>query len=116
MIRQTTKYGAKKTSVDNILFDSKAEAEYYIGLKMLQKSGKVKYFELQPEYVLLDPYPDPATGKMIRAIKYRADFLVRYPDGREEVVDVKGVRTETYKLKKKLFESRYGIPIKEVSA
>jgi hypothetical protein len=46
-----------------------------------------------------------------------ADFVVRFPDGRQEVVDVKGSRgtmTEVFKMKKKMFEYRYKIPLKIV--
>jgi hypothetical protein len=50
---------------------------------------------------------------MVRAIKYRADF--QYIEGGQIVVeDVKGRKTDVYKLKKKLFEYRYGMPIREV--
>lgn len=51
-------------------------------------------------------------GKKI--CKYIADFRVTYADGRIEVVDVKGVRTGVYRLKKKLVEAQYGIIIIEV--
>lgn len=54
-------------------------------------------------------------GKMVRPIKYIADFLVKYSDGREEVVDVKGMRTDVYKLKKKLLLHQYPeIDFKEI--
>ena len=46
--------------------------------------------------------------------KYIADFKVTYADGRVEIVDVKGVRTDVYRLKKKLVEAQYGITIVEV--
>lgn len=37
--------------------------------------------------------------------KYVVDFLVRYADGRRELVEVKGYWTPEAKLKKKLFEA-----------
>ena len=36
---------------------------------------------------------------------YVCDFLVRYADGRRELVEVKGVWTDVAKLKRKLFEA-----------
>ena len=36
---------------------------------------------------------------------YVCDFLVRYADGRKELVEVKGVWTPEAKLKRKLFEA-----------
>lgn len=114
-LQRESKYRAKKTEADGITFDSQREAQYYYELKLRKRAGHIKDFELQPVYVLLDPYKHPETGKRVQGIKYRADFLVTYPDGSQEVIDVKGVRTAEYKLKKKLFESKYGVPIKEVS-
>lgn len=110
------KYGARKTTVDGITFDSKAEADYYSQLKLLQRTGEIEDIELQPKFEIIPGYIHPETGKKIRATYYKADFKVTYSDGRQEIIDVKGVRTEVYKLKKKLFEQKYEIPIKEVSA
>jgi len=108
-----SKYRAKKTTVDNIVFDSKAEADYYVELKLLKRAKKIKDFDLQPEYVLVEPFKK--NGKTFRAVKYIADFLVTNLDGSEEVVDVKGMATPVYRLKKTLFESKYPhLTIKEV--
>lgn len=50
-------------------------------------------------------------------MEYVADFKVTYADGRVEIIDCKGMKTEAYKIKKKLFEYRYPeLTIKEVSA
>jgi|HigsolmetaGSP11D_1036233.scaffolds.fasta_scaffold28755_3 Protein of unknown function (DUF1064). len=113
---RTHKYGAKKTRIDGITFDSLAEANYYHELKLLQRAGIVTDFELQPKFELIPSYTHPETGRKIRATYYIADFRVTYADGRQEIIDVKGVRTEAYKLKKRLFEYKYNIPIKEVGA
>lgn len=107
-VKPRHKYNAQKTVIDGIRFDSKAEAEYYLQLKLLQKAGEIVSIELQPEFELL-----PAEkGK--RAVKYVADFLVTYSDGREEIIDVKGVKTAVYRLKKRWVEHKYGIQVKEV--
>lgn len=111
-----SKYGAKKTKLDGYTFDSRAEAAYYSQLKLLKRAGKIRDFSLQPRYGLVDPYKHPKTGKKVRGVEYVADFLVSHLDGSTEVVDVKGVRTEAYKIKKKLFETKYGIAITEVGA
>lgn len=110
------KFGAIRTELDGIVFDSKAEAGYYAELMVLKRTGIVREVQLKPKFVLLLPYPHPQTGKIVRGIAYIADFLVTYQDGRQEVVDVKSnaTKTSTYKLKKKLFESKYGIPLVEV--
>lgn len=111
-----SKYLAKKTMCNGILFDSKAEAKHYSELKLLEKAGIIASIELQPKYLILDGYKCPLTGRKIPATTYTADFLVTYADGRTEVVDVKSEATKTpvYRLKRKMFESKYGIGIVEV--
>lgn len=105
-----SKYNAKKVVIDNIKFDSKAEAAYYQQLKLLKMTGEVVSFDLQPEFILQDSFVK--NGKKYHAIKYRADFLVRYKDGHEELIDVKGMLTNEFILKRKLFEMRYMQSIK----
>jgi hypothetical protein len=56
----------------------------------------------------------PKLGKVIeKECAYYADF-VYYKDGELIVEDVKGVKTEAYKIKKKLMLERYGIRITEI--
>ena len=98
------KYNNKKPEIDGVTFDSQKEANYYVKLKLMKRAGKVERFELQPEFVLLDPKNDRVTG---RGIKYRADFKIVWEDGLEEIIDVKGYKTNIYKLKKKLLLARY---------
>ncbi|PFE27870.1 hypothetical protein CN312_32665, partial [Bacillus thuringiensis] len=45
--------------------------------------------------------------KSFQAITYIADFLVYLPNGEVEVIDIKGVITETFNVKRKLFEYKY---------
>ena len=94
------KYHNKKTMVDGIKFDSDKEDDYYCELRMLKMAGVVKDFVLQPKYELQPKYH--YKGKTVRAINYVADFKVFYTDGHIEVVDVKGVRTKEYLLKRKM--------------
>ena len=98
------KYGAIKTIVDDITFDSKKEARRYVQLKLLVKAGVVTKLELQPRYDLI-----------INTVKcgfYKADFRY-FENGREVVEDVKGMKTPVYNLKKKLIKAIYGIEIFE---
>lgn len=99
------KYNARKTVVDGITFDSQKEAEYYCQLKLRKKAGEITDFELQPVFILQEKYR--LNGKTIRAMKYKADFKVFYPDGRVEIVDVKGYRNQLYRNKIKQLLDRY---------
>ena len=94
------KWKNKPTTIDGITFDSKKEAEYYCELKLLKRAGLVKDFEMQVPYQLQPGYK--RDGRAVRAITYVADFRITYPDGHVEVVDVKGAKTEVYKIKKKI--------------
>ena len=105
------KYNARKVTIDGITFDSQSEGRYYQHLLGLMESGVVESFEMQKPYTLLDKFPHPKTGMTIRAIKYVPDFEVIYTDGRVEVVDVKGMQTDVFRMKCKLFMFRYQIPL-----
>jgi hypothetical protein len=122
-----TKYGSKKTKVDEITFDSHLEALRYIELKRLKQAGIVKDFECQPAFELQPAYRKccnhirgeirrrkdlicPLCGKKMlvtKAISYRADFRITYEDGRVDIEDVKGAETALFKLKRKMFEYRF---------
>ena len=91
--------------MDGIQFDSKMEAKYYHLLKLLQETGEVKAFELQPKFTLQEGFEK--NGKRYQPITYTADFKVLYNDGRTEIVDVKGHETQVFKIKKKMFEYQY---------
>ena len=107
------KYKNKKICIDNHIFDSKKESEEYLRLKVLEKQGLIKDLELQKEYLLQDKFV--INGKTRRKITYRADFsYISTEDDKLHVVDVKGFRTDLYKLKKKLFEYKYNIEIEEI--
>lgn len=99
------KYGAKKTTIDGHTFDSKREAQYYNDLKLLQRVGVVVEVKLQPKFELQPGFKH--RGRKILPITYTADFLVTYKDGRVEVVDVKGMKTQQYQLRKKMLLYRY---------
>lgn len=105
LIMKRHKYGAKKTTIDGIVFDSKVEARYYVYLKTLKERKEIIDFELQPEYVLMDKFK--CNGKIIREIKLKADFLVTRYDKSKIVVDVKGKPTPVAMLKRKLFMYKY---------
>ena len=101
-----SKYRAKKTEVDGILFDSKKEASRYNELKLLERAGVIKDLALQPNFLLQEGFKCQGTH---RKIEYIADFMYFDEEKKETVVeDVKGFKTDVYKLKKKLFLKRYG--------
>ena len=100
--KKLNKYNARKTMVCGRTFDSKREAEIYLDLLSRKQHGEIIRIGLQPSYTLLAGFKDN-TGKNQKPITYTADFFVTYADGRSEVIEVKGVRTRDYLLRKKLF-------------
>jgi len=112
------KYGNKKTVVDGIVFDSKKEANRYCELKLLEKAGEIRDLKRQVKFVLIPAISEyRGCGQRAvcvqKAVTYIADFVYK-ENGEEIVEDVKGMKTEVYKLKKKLLRWRYGITIREV--
>jgi hypothetical protein len=109
------KYGAKPTVVDGIRFASQAEARRYSELKLLQKAGAIRGLVMQPRY---DIYGLAFQAAPVKIAFYKADFRYQVPiiDGWKTIIeDVKGVHTESYRLKKKLVEAQYGITITEIT-
>lgn len=105
-----SKYGNLKTEYNGTVFHSKKEAEYAKTLDWMKKittpSDRVLRYDMQVPFQII------MNG--IKIAKYIADFKVFYADGSEEIIDVKGVRTNIYVLKKKLVEAQYGVKIIEV--
>lgn len=102
-----SKYRAVPVVVDGIRFDSKAEARYYAELKLRERAGEVYEVELQPRFQFVH------NGQLIGT--YRADFKF-WSDAtkRTHVVDVKGVQTEAFKIKRKLMRAFHGIDVEVV--
>lgn len=92
-----SKYGNKKKTVNGFTFDSIKEANRYQELLLLQQAvdSPIEYFLFQVPF-RLEP-----------KITYWADFLIKWKDGRVTVEDTKGVRTQVYKIKKKLMATHY---------
>lgn len=100
--KKANKYNARKTTVCGHTFDSKREAEIYLDLLSRKQHGEIVRIGFQPSYTLLEAFTDN-TGKRQRPITYTADFFVAYADGHAEVIEVKGMHTRDYLLRKKLF-------------
>ena len=100
--KKPNKYNARKTTVCGHTFDSRREAEYYLELLARKQAGEVVRIGFQPKYTLLSAFKDNE-GNRQRAVTYTADFFVTFADGHSEVIEVKGVRTRDYLLRKKLF-------------
>lgn len=99
-----TKYNNRKVTIDGHTFDSTLEANRYCQLKLLQRAGEISNLRLQVPYILQESFKK--NGKTYKAISYIADFVYE-EKGKTIVEDTKGLKTETFKIKQKLFEKRY---------
>jgi len=114
MIRSTRKkhqkYNNTKTEYEGIMFDSKKELYMYIALKKWLDEGRIENLELQKTYEL-QPRFSVRKGKVLRInrpITYTPDFVFfDKQENRLRVLDAKGMKTETYKIKRKLFEYKF---------
>tara|TARA_R110002020_G_scaffold363418_1_gene575729 strand:+ start:2887 stop:3267 length:381 start_codon:yes stop_codon:yes gene_type:complete len=112
-----SKFGNKKVELDGHKFDSQAEAKHYwFTLKPRFEAKEITHLELQPRIRC------EINGKKI--CDYLADFryIDKNTDGRNGakgctvIEDVKGYKTDVYRLKKKLVEALYlGSKIVEIS-
>jgi hypothetical protein len=110
------KYGARKvTAPDGQVFDSQREYTRWCELKLMERAGLIADLKRQVKFVLIPSQKD-AMGKTIeKECSYWADFVYFDHATRQIVVeDAKGMKTEVYKIKKKLVLHKYGIRIKEV--
>lgn len=101
------KYHAIKTEYRGMLCDSKKEAHYYATLDLLKHAAE------QKERVIC--WFPQVTFDFKCGVKYRADAVVCFGDGRWELHEVKSTPTKTaaYRIKRKMFACEYGVKIIE---
>lgn len=95
-----SKYGNKKVVIDVITFDSQAEGRRYQELKLLELAREIYNLRIHPKYEIR--LEEGAAGFV-----YEGDF--EYWDKNDSCVceDVKGYRTDIYKLKIKCARAAY---------
>ncbi len=108
--KRDNKYGrssAADRTYNGKVYDSKLEMQYRQHLDLLQKAGVITRIIEQIQYAV--------DINQIHICNYILDFIVWYKAGHIEYIDCKGMKTPTYKLKKKLVEAYYpNLKIKEV--
>ena len=105
------KYKNKKVIIDGIKFDSQKEGNRYLILRDKLNNGEITNLRLQVKFELQPSFK--INGKAIKTINYIADFTY-YDRDKFIVEDTKGMRTQVYKLKAKMFAYKYGYEIKEI--
>ena len=96
------KFNATRTEHGGRKYDSKAEAKYAAALELRKAAGEVVFW--------LEQVPILLPGN----VRYRVDFLEFHADNTVHFVDVKGMTTPMFTLKKKQVEALYPIEIEVV--
>lgn len=122
--KEPNKYHSEKVTVDGETFDSRKEARRWQELRLLQKAGQISELRRQVKFVLIPTQRGPEEigpkggrkpGKLLeKECSYIADHVFLDQEGKVHVEDTKGVRTEAYRIKKKLMLFVHGIIIEEV--
>jgi hypothetical protein len=96
-----TKYRAKRTEYNGLIYASKFEAGVAQELDLRMAAGEFVKIEPQfriPLYIYL------ANGERAAFRTYVCDFRCEKPDGSYLLVEAKGFKTETYNVKRKILE------------
>ena len=75
------------------------EADHCAELQLLKKAGEIKDFKSQ--------YPIDLVVNGVRICGHIVDFLVTDRAGKDSFVEVKGMETDVWKIKKKLTETLF---------
>lgn len=101
-------------TLDNILFASKMEMKRYQQLKLLEKAGEIQDLTLQPKFELLPAFEK--NGVHFLPINYVGDFSYYDVKTKKRVCeDVKGVETELFKIKRKLFHFKNNMELRIIT-
>lgn len=100
-MRLENKYRNKRVQIDGVKFDSIAEAEYYKELLLLKRCGDIVEIHLQPKCYL-------TTSRIL----YKPDFKIKDKFDRIWYVDIKGVSTNVFKIKARLWKHYGDAPLR----
>lgn len=100
-IKSQSKYRARRTEYNGVVYASKAEATRAAELDLMVRQGIILSWTPQPRFTL--GCPENA---------YVADFSVFYPGPRMFVEDCKGMETPKFKRDKKLWKAYGKFPLR----
>lgn len=120
-----SKYHSRKITRDGETFDSIKEYNRWKELKLLERTGEITELQRQVKFKLIPTQREPCSemnkngifkkGKVLeRECSYIADFTYKNRLGFQVVEDVKGYKTEAYRIKKKMMLYFHHIQIQEI--
>lgn len=109
LLGKGNKFNAKKVREDGYTFDSMAEWRQYLKLRQMQQDREISDLRVHPQFTLRERMQlTLANGKreLLSAIHHRPDFGFT-ENGRQVVLEVKGVRTQDWKMRYNLFRREF---------
>ena len=98
----------KKVILDGYKFDSEMEASFYVLLKSKLENKEIKDLKIHPQFILQDGFVN-GENKKFEPIIYEADFSYSYIGEQViQVVDVKGMITDDFAIKWKMYDYKFG--------
>ena len=110
-----SKYGAIRTTVNGITFDSKAEARRHGQLVLLERAGRIKDLKRQVQFLVAPGVRLHGEKRARPAIRYLADFVYQCPIDGTVIEDVKGMDTPMSRLKRHLVKTVLGLDVRLVT-
>lgn len=95
------KYRAQKTVFNGRRYDSKFEAIIARDLDLRMKAGE--FIEVLPQFKI-EITAHRKDGTLVKLFNYICDFRCQLPDGTYTLIEVKGVLTASYRIKKKALQ------------
>jgi hypothetical protein len=105
------KYGAKKTQVGEVKFDSKKEATRWMELQLLERGSEISELRRQVKVELIGQYR-PLYTRTGRKMKLTFDFAY-IEDGVQVYEDAKGMPTRDYEVRVAVARAM-GLEVREV--
>jgi hypothetical protein len=89
---------------NGVTYDSLLETRYAIKLDLRVAAGDIRSWRRQIPFVLYSGRPESLSAIVC---EIRVDFAITHNDGHTEYVECKGMDTDLYRLKAKMFAACY---------
>ena len=106
-----SKYGAIKTAIDGVVFDSKAEARRWSQLVLLQRAGGISDLKRQVKLELVPGVKLHGEARARPAIRLVVDFQYRLA-GQTVWEDCKGMETPLSRAKRHMAKALHGVDVR----
>lgn len=111
MSARRNKYGARKTVLAGITFDSKREAARWERLCGYEQCGLITNLERQVTYVLAPSVKIEGEKRARPALRLKVDFRYVDENGKTVLEDAKGVADTAFRIRQHLMKSVHNLDV-----